>query len=101
MKIFLFVVLILYILCVLGAIVNMSYAYIPELKDWRKENTDIELKDYFPVLVLVPVISVLCPILNFALTVTLVTKSVKNLRKDYNRIFTRSKLSYLEKKDKK
>lgn len=47
MKIFLWIVLISYILCVLGAIVNMVYAYIPELKDWRKENTDIRWRDLF------------------------------------------------------
>lgn len=98
MKIFLLVVLISYILCVLGAIVNMVYAYIPELKDWKKENTDLKWGDLFSVIVIVPVISVLCPVLNFALTVILVTKSVENLRNDYNKIFTRARLSYLEKK---
>lgn len=101
MKIFLLVVLILYILCVLGAIVNIVYAYIPELKDWKKENTDLRWRDLFFVIVIVPMIWVLCLIYNFSLTVMLVMESVENLRKDYNKIFTRARLSYLEKKDKK
>ena len=52
MKIFLLIVLILYILCVLGAIVNMICVYIPELKEWRKENTDIKWRDLFFVIVI-------------------------------------------------
>lgn len=100
MKIFLFVVLILYILCVLGAIVNVICVYIPELKEWRKENTDVESKDYLLMFILVLPICVLCPIINFSLTVMLATESVENLRRDYNKMFTRARLSHLEKKRK-
>ena len=101
MKIFLLIVLILYILCVLGAIVNMICVYIPELKEWRKENTDIKWRDLFFVIVIVPMIWVLFPIFNFSLTVMLVMESVEDLRKEYNKLFTRARLSYLERKDKK
>ena len=101
MKIFLWIVLILYILCVLGAIVNVKCVYIPELKDWKKENTDLKLRDLFFVIVIVPMIWVLCPIYNFSLTVMLVMESVEDLRKEYNKLFTRARLSYLERKNKK